>query len=65
MQKLHAPLILSDVFKLVEFDRFRNNAGSNPFTLSPKQWIAATNAVGLKSRATKEIKRLAGGDGNG
>jgi hypothetical protein len=26
-------------FKLVEFDQFRNDAGSNYFVLSPKKWI--------------------------
>lgn len=36
-------------FNMVEFDQFKNAAGSNAFTLSPKQWISSTNAVGLKS----------------
>lgn len=36
-------------FNMVEFDQFKNSAGSNAFTLSPKQWIEATNAVGLRS----------------
>lgn len=36
-------------FNMVEFDQFKNVAGSNAFTLSPKQWINSTNAVGLKS----------------
>jgi len=36
-------------FKLVEFDQFKKDAGSNAFTLSPKQWIEKTNAIGLKS----------------
>ncbi len=33
-------------FKPIEFDRFKNLAGLNSFTLSPKKWIDATNAIG-------------------
>ena len=36
-------------FKGVEFDTFKNEAGSNSFTLSPSKWIKSTNAVGLIS----------------
>lgn len=38
-------------FKLVDFDQFRNEAGSNSFVLSPKKWIDSTNAIGIVSRA--------------
>ncbi len=38
-------------FKPTEFDRFRNEAGLNSFTLSPKKWIDATNAIGIVSKA--------------
>lgn len=38
-------------FKLVEFDEFRNEAGSNSFVLSPHKWIEVTGAVGLISKA--------------
>ncbi len=38
-------------FKPIEFDRFKNEAGSNAFTLSPKKWIEATNAIGIMSKA--------------
>lgn len=38
-------------FKLVEFDGFRNEAGSNSFVLSPHKWIDTTGAVGLISKA--------------
>lgn len=38
-------------FKPTDFDRFRNEAGSNSFTLSPKKWIEATNAIGIVSKA--------------
>lgn len=38
-------------FKGVEFDSFRNEAGSNAFVLSPQKWIKATNAIGLVSKS--------------
>ena len=38
-------------FKPVEFDRFRNEAGSNYFVLSPQRWIASTNAIGIISKS--------------
>jgi len=38
-------------FKLVEFDQFRNEAGFNHFVLSPKKWIAVTNAIGIQSKS--------------
>lgn len=38
-------------FKGVEFDAFRNQAGSNVFTLSPQKWIENTNAVGIVSKS--------------
>jgi hypothetical protein len=37
-------------FKPVEFDGFRKLAGLNSFTLTPKQWIDKTNAIGLVSK---------------
>ncbi len=37
-------------FKPVEFDGFRKLAGLNSFTLTPKQWIEKTNAVGVVSK---------------
>jgi hypothetical protein len=37
-------------FKPVEFDGFRNQAGANAFTMSPKKWIEGTNAIGIISR---------------
>lgn len=40
-------------FKLVEFDQFRNEAGSNYFVLSPKKWIDTTNAIGIISKSGK------------
>lgn len=38
-------------FKPVEFDGFRNQAGLNSFTLTPKQWIERTSAIGITSQA--------------
>jgi len=38
-------------FKGVEFDRFRKEAGLNNFNLTPKKWIEATNAIGIRSKS--------------
>jgi KilA-N domain. len=38
-------------FKPIEFDRFKNEAGSNAFTLSPQKWIEKTNAIGIISKS--------------
>jgi len=38
-------------FKSIEFDAFKNEAGSNSFTLTPKKWIETTNAIGIISKA--------------
>jgi len=38
-------------FKPVEFDQFRNDAGTNAFILSPQKWIKKTNAIGLISKS--------------
>ena len=32
-------------FKPIEFDRFKAESGDNAFTLTPQQWIKATDAV--------------------
>lgn len=37
-------------FKPVEFDGFRKQAGLNSFTLTPKQWIGQTGAIGIVSK---------------
>ncbi len=37
-------------FKPIEFDGFKKEAGLNSFTLTPKQWIAKTSAIGLISK---------------
>jgi hypothetical protein len=38
-------------FKPLEFEGFRNRAGLNSFVLTPRQWIDATNAIGLVSKS--------------
>lgn len=38
-------------FKVVEFDRFKSEAGLHTFTLSAKEWIEKTNAVGIYVQA--------------
>jgi len=38
-------------FKPIEFERFRSEAGSNYFVLSPQRWIEATKATGIISKA--------------
>lgn len=38
-------------FKPVEFDGFKNMAGSNSFSLTPKRWIKSVNAIGLITKS--------------
>ena len=38
-------------FKPLEFERFRNEAGSNYFVLSPQRWSEATQAIGITSKS--------------
>lgn len=38
-------------FKLVEFDQFRFESGTNAFVLSPQKWIESTHAIGLISKS--------------
>ncbi|EEZ39157.1 KilA-N domain-containing protein [Photobacterium damselae] len=45
-EQLHNP-----DFNSIEFDGFKNEAGANSFSLTPKRWITATNAVGIISKA--------------
>jgi hypothetical protein len=45
-EKLHNPS-----FNPVEFDGITQQAGLNSFSLTPKQWTSATNAIGIKSKA--------------
>ena len=43
--------INNENFKGVEFDTFKNNAGSNRFKISPQKWIKETNAIGIISKS--------------
>ena len=43
--------LCNPVFKPIEFDRFKNEAGSNYFVLSPQRWIESTNAIGIISKS--------------
>lgn len=45
-EQLHNPK-----FKGIEFDTFKKQAGLNSFTLTPKKWIEATDAIGFISKA--------------
>ena len=38
-------------FKPTEFEGFRRQAGLNAFTLSPKKWTDATNAIGIIAKS--------------
>ena len=38
-------------FKRIEFDAFKNEAGSNSFTLTPQKWIETTKAIGMVSKS--------------
>jgi len=40
-------------FKPIEFDGFKNQAGSNSFSLTPKRWIENTNAVWIITKKWK------------
>lgn len=45
-EKLHNP-----EFKPLEFEGFREQAGANAFTMSPRKWIETTNAIGIVSKS--------------
>lgn len=40
-------LLYNPNFKVVEFDHFKSEAGLHTFTLSAKEWIDKTNAIGI------------------
>lgn len=44
-------IINNENFKRVEFDTFKNEAGSNKFKMSPQKWIKETNAIGIISKS--------------
>jgi hypothetical protein len=37
-------------FNSIEFDGIKNMSGSNSFSLTPKRWMEATNAIGIVSK---------------
>jgi len=43
--------LYNPVFKPLEFEGFKKEAGLNAFTMSPQKWIGSTNAVGVVSRS--------------
>lgn len=43
--------LYNPIFKGVEFDTFRKEAGLNSFNMTPKKWVEATNAKGIISKA--------------
>lgn len=45
-ESLHNPS-----FNPIEFEEFKNQAGANAFTMSPKKWIEHTGAIGMVSKA--------------
>ena len=45
-ERLHNPN-----FKPLEFEGFKKQAGANAFTMSPKKWIEATDAIGIVSKS--------------
>lgn len=38
-------------FNRTEFDTFKNEAGSNSFSMSPDKWIRTTGAIGIRSKS--------------
>jgi hypothetical protein len=38
-------------FNLIEFDRIKNEAGTNRFTMSVSKWTESTNAKGIHSKS--------------
>jgi hypothetical protein len=38
-------------FKPLEFEGFKNQSGSNSFTMTPKKWIKSTGAIGIISKS--------------
>jgi hypothetical protein len=44
-------ILYNPIFKPLEFEGFRTEAGLNAFTLSPQKWIDTTNAKGIISKS--------------
>lgn len=43
-------LLYNQSFNSIEFDVFKNEAGTHSFVMTPKKWINYTNAIGIISR---------------
>ena len=43
--------LYNPMFKHLEFEGFRKEAGLNAFTLSPQKWTTTTNAIGIISKS--------------
>ena len=43
--------LYNPIFKPLEFEGFKKDAGLNAFTLSPQKWINTTDAIGIISRS--------------
>jgi hypothetical protein len=43
--------LYNPIFKPLEFEGFRKQAGLNSFVLTPKKWIETTNAIGVVSKS--------------
>ena len=43
--------LFNPVFKPLEFEGFKKEAGLNAFTLSPHKWVSSTGAIGIITRA--------------
>ncbi len=54
----------NDNFKVAEFDHFKMEAGLPRFTLSARQWMEKTNAIGIQVKSLTQhpqIKKLDSG----
>ena len=49
--------LYNPIFNYTEFGIIRNNAGSNNFVLSVKQWIEKTGAKGITAKAGRYVIR--------
>ena len=61
--------LYNPAFKPIEFEGFKNQAGANAFTMSPKKWIESTGAIGIisaefKLYIIKDYQRLKADENN-
>ncbi len=48
-EQMHNP-----TFNVVEFDHIKNQTGDNRFSISSKEWIKKTNAIGIRAVAGRQ-----------